>query len=280
MQLLPSKQLSNLVKHYLFLESKTKSIKKFRMFTDGNSGMVFSFKNRLISKVVSLNNTDYLPDSFVYGQINSFKNLFCFDETSLLIVVFHPHGLNQLLGIPAYELIDEIIDLRTLFGADGDELTNRLYESTTVPDRIQLIESFLTRISKDNIIKSQQIVKSSIDYIITCGGLGSVNQLVDFTGYTRRSIDRKFMEIIGVPPKKLSNIIKLNTYLKELRDHPKSKLTDLAFKVGYYDHSHAFKEFKKSTGITPLQYVANFNALALNLLEFPNPPHQDDYEKS
>jgi len=67
-----------------------------------------------MARINTLNATDELPDAFIYGQINTFKNLFSFDKTSLLIVVFHPHGLNQLLGIPAHELMDEIIDLQSL----------------------------------------------------------------------------------------------------------------------------------------------------------------------
>ena len=269
MQLPPSKQLSNLVKHYLYVESQTASIKRFRLFTDGNTGMVFSFKNRLIAKINTFNATDELPDAFIYGQINTFKNLFCFDETALLIVVFHPHGLNQLLGIPANELVDEVIDLQSVSGAEGSRLTDRLFDCDNIPDRIKLIETFLIKLSKNNIARSQQIVLSSIHHIVTYGGLKSVNELAHYTGYTSKSIDRKFMEIVGIPPKRFSNIIKQNIYLKGLRDGPKDKLTDLAFKVGYYDHSHAFKEFRKNTGVTPIQYVGNFDALALNLLEFP-----------
>jgi len=222
-----------------------------------------------MAKVNTVNATDELPDAFIYGQINTFKNLFCLDRTALLIVVFHPHGLNQLLGIPANELVDEIIDLQSLSGAEGAVLTDRLFECTAIHERIQLIETFLIQLSKNNTARSQQIVLSSIHHIVTYGGLMSVNKLVHYTGYTSKSIDRKFMEIIGIPPKRFSNIIKQNIYLKGLRDGPKNKLTDLAFKVGYYDHSHAFKEFRKNTGVTPVQYVGNFNALALNLLEFP-----------
>ena len=269
MQLPPSKQLSNLVKHYLYVESQTTSIKTFRLFTDGNTGMVFSFRNRLIAKINTLNATDELPDAFIYGQINTFKNLFSVDKTSLLIVVFHPHGLNQLLGIPAHELMDEIIDLRSLYGAEGSIVMDRLSGCNNIPERIQLIEAFLIRLSKNHIARSQQIVLSSIHRIVTCGGLMTVNQLAHYTGYTSKSIERKFLEIVGLPPKRFANTIKQNIYLKGLRDGPKDKLTDLAFKVGYYDHSHAFKEFKKNTGVTPVQYVGNLKALALNLLEFP-----------
>lgn len=265
MQVLPSKHLSFLVKHYLFIESTTKDIKKLRLFSDGHAGIVFSFKNRLVSGADTLN----LPVSFVYGQIDGFKDILCFDQTSLLIIVLHPHGLNQLLGIPASELINEVIDLRFLFGQSGEEVTNRLLERVKPEERIKIIESFLISISDRIRYDVQPLVLSSIDFIINQGGLTSVEQLARYTGTTRKNIDRKFMESIGIPPKRFSNIIKLNVYLKGIRDRQNDKLTDLAYEVGYYDYSHVFKDFKKITGVTPPEYAGNFNALALNLLEFP-----------
>lgn len=270
MQLQPSKQLSNLVKHYLVIENQTSCMKAFRLFTDGNDGIVFSFKSRLATEIGRFKQPDYLPEAFVYGQINTFKTIYCVDHTALLIVVFHPHGLNQLLGIPADELIDEIIDLRLLFGAAGAELTERLQACTSVRDRIELIESFLISVSKHRAAESQQIVLAAVNYIMRNEGLISVNQLAAYTGYTGKTMERKFMEIIGLPPKRFSNIIRQNVYLKGLRDSSTVNLSDLAYRAGYYDHSHAFREFKRNTGVTPGQYVGNVAALALNLLELPD----------
>ncbi|WP_158795516.1 DUF6597 domain-containing transcriptional factor [Pedobacter sp. L105] len=269
MQVLPSKPLSHLIKHYLFVESNTRNIKKFRLFPDGNTGIVFSFHNKLISGSSTFNQVDYLPDSLVYGQINSFKDIFCINETSLLIIVFHPHGLHQFLGIPANELIDKIIDLKTLFGSAGSEVTEQLQESQSLQQRIKIIESFLTQLLKGHTLKIQPIVIASVDFIVNHQGLASVNQLVSYTGYSGKSIERKFMETIGIFPKQFSKIVRLNMYLKDLRDNKNKKILDMAYANGYYDHSHAYKDFKKITGVTQRQYIGEFNALALNLLEFP-----------
>ena len=48
MQVLPSKDLLPYIKHYLFIKSEGESIKKLRLFTDGNTGIVFTFNNNLI----------------------------------------------------------------------------------------------------------------------------------------------------------------------------------------------------------------------------------------
>lgn len=246
MQVLPSKPLSHLIKHYLFVESNTKNVKKFRLFPDGNTGIVFSFHNKLISGFSSFNQIDYLPYSFVYGQIKSFKDIFCINETSLLIIVFYPQGLYQLLGIPANELIDEIIDLRNLFGAAGEEITDKLFESKLLEDRIKIIESFLLQLLKVHVYKVHPLLLASVDFIVNRQGLVSIKQLMDCTGYSSKSIERKFMETVGIFPKQFSKIVKLNLYLKGLRDKQNKNILDIAYANGYYDHSHASKDFKKN----------------------------------
>lgn len=70
MQILPSKELLPYIRHYLFLRSDGKCIKKLRLFTDGNTGIVFTFRNNLISNYKNHELPDYLPNTFVYGQLD------------------------------------------------------------------------------------------------------------------------------------------------------------------------------------------------------------------
>lgn len=269
MQISPSRELSKLIKHYLFLESNSRNIKQFRLFPDGNTGIVFSLKNKLISELSPLQSIDYLPNSFIYGQIDHYKNIFCEGEISLLIIVLHPNGLNLLLGKPANELINQIIDICDLFGVVGKDVTDQLFECKSIENRIKIVESFITKIYKYNLDDTQQLVSYCMEHIVTRQGLSSVKQLEDITGYTRKSLERKFKETIGIHPKKFSNIIQLNFYLKNLRDKPTNKFSEQAYGAGYFDHAYAAKQCKKITGLTPIQYTTEFSALALNLLEFP-----------
>lgn len=270
MQIQPSKQLSKLVKHYLFIESNTRGDKKFQLFSDGNNGIVFSFKNRLSTNVYNSSKLYSLPHAFLYGHISTFRNVFSTGDIKLLIVVFHPYTANQLLGIPANNLTDEIIELKDLFGSESDDLTDKLFECQTAYNQINLIESFLLKIFSKNQYAIQPMIMTSIELIQQNHGLISLEQLVNLTGYSKSGIERKFMESIGMHPKTYSNIVKLNIYLKILRDEQDVKIIRAAYDAGYYDHSHAFKFFKRITGITPSQYAQKLNPLALNLLEYPN----------
>jgi len=266
MQILPSKELLPFIKHYLFLESEGTSIKKLRLFSDGNTGVVFSFKSSLISDAKNDGSLNCFPNSFVYGQITEFKDLYLVSEASLIIVVFQPSGINLLMGIPADELRDNIIRTEELFGWQGVKLQEKLSEQANFKERLKLLNTFFTELIAKKSFTNQTLIQASLNFIIKNRGVISINQLVKYTGYTERHIERKFSEAIGLNPKKFSSIIKLHSFLGYLKENPKN-FTVIAYEAGYSDQSHLIKEFKKYTGMTPTEYVNIADKLTINFVE-------------
>ena len=75
MQILPSKELFPFIKHYLFLESKSIDMKILRLFSDGNTGIVFSLKNNLTLDLNNDNVLERLPNSFYMDRLLSLSGL-------------------------------------------------------------------------------------------------------------------------------------------------------------------------------------------------------------
>jgi hypothetical protein len=75
MQLAPSPSLSHIVKHYLVLEREEDVHLNYRLFSDGNPGLVFHFKNPLIQYGDSNLTENVQPRSFIYGQITHYNDL-------------------------------------------------------------------------------------------------------------------------------------------------------------------------------------------------------------
>eukprot|EP01132_Coremiostelium_polycephalum_P015192 gene15192-18370_t len=266
MQILPSLPLSPYIRHYLFLDSDDPGIKKLRLFSDGSTGLVFSFKNRLRSEEKKATEQNFLPGSFLYGQLENYRNLYSGGKTALLIVVFHPHGIRQLLGIPAQELQGQIIPIEFLFGPAGKELQDSLSESK-IPQLIPILESFLLKLAAKNH-SSPSFIEASVQLIVQTRGQLSSEQLSRFTGYQERQIERKFAEYIGLSPKKFCSIIRLHDFIKQLRNTlPNHHFTTMGYSSGYYDQSHQIREFKKITGLTPSQYQNAGTTLAVNFLK-------------
>lgn len=267
MQVSPSITLSPYIKHYLFLDNKETAIQKLRLFSDGNTGIVFSLKSKLIAKINTNEVKDYLPASFVYGQLNHFRDIYYESEISLVIVVFQPNGIHQLLGIPANEFQNSIIDIDNVLGQKGLDFQGKLSEQVNNHIRIELLNAFFETLVARKTISNQSIIHSSLDFITATKGLFSVKQLVEYTGYTERHLERKFNECIGLNPKKFGNVIRLHHFLKLLKDKTDdTNLTTICYDAGFSDQSHLIKEFKKHTGITPKEYLNNTGKLTNNLI--------------
>ena len=267
MQVSPSKELAPYIKHYLFLDNKETAIQKLRLFSDGNTGIVFSLKSKLIAEINNNEIKNYLPNSFLYGQLNSFKDIYYENEITLVIIVFQPNGIYQLLGIPAHEFRDSIIGTDVILGQKGLDLQEKLSEYNN-QGKIELLNQFFRKLSDKKPVSSPLIINSSLDFIIARKGLFSVKQLVDYTGYTERHLERKFKECIGLNPKKFGNVIRLHHFLKLLKDKADdTNLTAICYDAGFSDQSHLIKEFRKHTGITPKEYLFTSGKLTNNLIK-------------
>ncbi|MGZ5220708.1 MAG: helix-turn-helix domain-containing protein, partial [Chitinophagaceae bacterium] len=64
-------------------------------------------------------------------------------------------------------------------------------------------------------------------------------------------MERKFVSAIGLSPKQLSRVVRLQATLKMLEQQNFGSLTSLAYENGYYDQAHFIKDFKEFTGTSP-----------------------------
>lgn len=265
MQIFPSKGLLPYIKHYLFLESAGNNIRKIRLFSDGNTGMVFCLKERIFS----IESSDFLPHSFIYGQISKFKDLYLRNEASFIIAVFQPDGLYKLLGLSAHELKEKIISADDIFGSQGFLFHNKLIILHKLEDRLNALNRFFYESASKRTLRNQVLISASLNFITTHKGVVTIPQLIKHTGYTERHIERAFRESIGISPKKFGNIVKLLSFLKLLKNKSSQNyLTTMCYDSGYFDQSHLIREFKKYTGITPTEYLNDTNRLAINFMEF------------
>lgn len=263
MQIPPFDILKDIIKHYLFLESNGFEPQTLRLFSDGNTGIVFNSNNNLSLEF----DKNILPSSFLYGQITQFKDIQSSKNLSLIIVVFQPTGIKKLLGIPAFEIKDKIISLEHIFNKESNLIEERLKEAKSINDKLNILNIFFTRIALKVLKGKEDLVTESVNFIRKSKGQISSNQLEKFTGYSQRHIERLFLDSVGISPKHFANILKLHNFLQQLKNKKSNtNLIELDYQVGYSDQSHLIKEFKKITGFTPTSYQNNVNKLAINFV--------------
>jgi AraC-like DNA-binding protein len=265
MQISPPDILSPFIKHYLFLESGANYVQKLRLFSDGNTGMVFCLNDSRIS----IDNSSNLPHSFLYGQISDFKDLYVINNATFIIVVFQPDGLYKLLGISANELKNNIISVHDVFGEKGALLHERLINISRLEFQIRTLNRFFYDQSIQHMHSNHHLLSTALNFISMGKGNVTIEELVRQTGYSERHIERIFSECIGVSPKQFGGIVKLHSFLKLLEvKSNETNITQLCYEAGYFDQSHLIRAFRKYTGITPTEYLNCPNRLAINFMEF------------
>ena len=163
---------------------------------------------------------------------------------------FHPNGFLPFADISIKEMENTAVPLEKLFGKEGCDIEEKILGANSVKERIYLIETFLLKkLTRSETI--DHIVRSTVDTIMTGNGQLSIEEISKQTKIHRRQLERKFSLTIGLSPKQLSKIIRLQVALKIILTGEVKDLTSLAYDNNFYDQSHFIKDFRDLVGITP-----------------------------
>jgi AraC-like DNA-binding protein len=260
--IIPGQDLRAFVKCYWTLESsKETKTEKQRIVPDGCMEMIFHYGD--LFRQYTDNETFLIqPKCFVFGQITSPLDIEPTGEIGIFAVRFYPEGFTPFASIPVKQMENKAVPLQELFGDEGLELEKAMLAARK-EDRVKIVEAFLLGklISREAV---DRVARSSVELIMHLNGQLSVDELSDYLKINRRQLERKFSSVIGLSPKQLSKIIRLQTTLKMLADKQFTSLTAVAYEGDYYDQAHFIKDFKEFTGMSPKNfYVDNLKMSSL-----------------
>lgn len=194
-----------------------------------------------------------LPRCFLIGQLTRPFEVGPTGKTGTFFVRFHPDGFLPFAPAPIRTMENAAIPLEVLFGDEGKDLEQQIMNARATPERITVIEAFLlnrlTDAKADNFL-----VKASVETILKAKGHPSIDEISNLMNINRRQLERKFSAMIGLSPKQLSKIARLQATLKLLRAKKTGSLTTLAYEGNYYDQAHFIRDFREFTGITPKEF--------------------------
>jgi AraC-like DNA-binding protein len=252
---LPQDELTAFVKCYWTLSAAAMAKEeRQRIVPDGCMEMIFHagdlYRQYLPDQTVITQ-----PKCFVFGQITQPLEIAATGETNIFAVRFHPEGCLPFINIPIREMDNKAVALDYLFGEQGKTLGERVCAAKNVTEQINLVENFLLQHIKNPEI-SDRIAALSVQTLLELKGQLSVDELADQVQVHRRQLERKFATIIGLSPKQLAKIIRLQATLKMMNERKFEHLTELAYENGYFDQAHFIKDFKEFTGVTPGEFYA------------------------
>jgi AraC-like DNA-binding protein len=266
MQFSSSNILKSIVRHYLFVDNDNDEHSNYHFFSDGNPGIVFHL-NTPLSQSNNPTVVQLQPRSFIYGQITNYNNITLNGRLSMLVVVLQPYGIHALLGVAAFELNNVIVKLTDVFGQDASDLEDKLLGALSINQLISYLEQFLIK-RLAAIYQVDQHLKDAVNIIYKNRGIVSIENLINTLPITERQLERKFKHYIGSSPKKFTDTIRFQFFLKSLQNNSFNKsLTEIIYAHGFYDQAHLNNYFKINTGLTPMQYKAKYNPFVINFIQ-------------
>ncbi len=262
----PHPDLSAIVKCYWTLEVPgDMEAPKQRIIPDGCIEMCFILGEG-VKRFTS--DTDYIiqPRTMVFGQITKPYFVQPTGYVNTFAVRFYPYGFANIIDVPIHELADTETPLTMLFDPEAvRDLELKMVEAASTEVRIEAIESLLLdRLSKE--VVHENIVKSTVEALEQTKGKASIQSILKDDVSQRRSLERKFSKEVGISPKQLGKVIRLQAALKMMLHNQEEKLTQVAYENEYYDQAHFTKDFKDLTGINPKSYFDDDQMILSSLI--------------
>lgn len=255
----PHLHLASLISCYWTLEVPADhNSQKQRIVPDGCIEMAFILGDD-IKRYTSGNQFILQPRAMVLGQTIEPFYIEPTGYVNTFAIRFYPYGFANFVTEPIKNLANKETPLGLLFDATiASELEQKIIKAKDAEERIDIVEEFfLERLNDQSTVEN--IVKRTVDALLLAKGNTSIKTILQEDLSKRRQLERKFVKQIGVSPKQLGKLIRLQTALKMLINKEEESLTSIAYKSEYYDQSHFIKDFKELTGTNPKEFLGNEN---------------------
>jgi AraC-like DNA-binding protein len=186
-------------------------------------------------------------------------------RVDLIGVRFHTARAGVVFGTPMSALTSRMIDADTVL-ADVRGLADRLVElpvARRVPELARTFEARCTRVDAWRM----QTVESAVALIRARHGAISVERAAAAVGVSRRHLERRFREDVGLGVKQVARIVRVQSVLALLGRAPAMGGAEVAARFGYSDQAHLIHECRELTGVTPARLRAGGRSLSAMMRE-------------
>lgn len=225
-----------------------------RILPDGCAELILNFADPIVQ--VSRGPVRQPPLMFV-GQITGPFRVRPSGRVDLLGIRFRPGGAAALTKVPQHELVDQGVPLTDVAGDAAGRLAP-VFDADDDRERIDRAEAALQR----SLGRGRTAVSESADAIVRAWGRIPVGHLAAATGMGRRQLERRFLDEVGVSPKRLARISRFQRVFRAMERNG-TAWTRVAMECGYFDSSHLVRDFHEFAGDAPSRAAAELDELTL-----------------
>jgi AraC-like DNA-binding protein len=218
---------------------------------DGHHELIFHLQENAASRKTDTYHWSTEPTAFFAGQTLQSYSLQLAPGAILYGIRFYPHTLAPFFDLPAAMLTDQLLSI--------DDIPTAAILRSCITDNAQTTFSRLERMLYSRIAALQpsgsfEYVDAAVAAILRHNGHIKIDALIHRTGISVKHLDNSFKKFVGITPKTLCNIVRLNHFIRYKERHLSKSLTECAYEAEFYDQSHLIKLFRTFTGKSPKAY--------------------------
>lgn len=236
------------LKHYIkyFAVSENEVEREYKVFP--STGLVIGFQYRGQLSNLKDDTEDKLTAAGITGISDSYNTFRNSAGIGTILVYFTETGFAHFASHPAHELFNMSISLENVFDRNSvSEMEEKLSNTRTDKQRIQIVESFLLSQLKD--IQTDKLIIEAVKIIYQTKGTIRIKELNEKLFISQSPFEKRFRKLVGTTPKKFASIVRFNTVVDSLGNT--RSLTDICYDNNFFDQAHFIKDFKQYTGDTP-----------------------------
>ncbi|MDA8018061.1 MAG: helix-turn-helix domain-containing protein [Thermoanaerobaculia bacterium] len=174
---------------------------------------------------------------------------------------FRPGGALPFLHDRIDLFRSQTVDLEDLIGRECTDLIGKLAGAEHAPGRMDVLEEWLA-----GRMRPLPATHLTVDRAIALLGTGESRihgaALAAAAGCSRRTLERRFRERVGLGPGALRRILRLQSVLLHLERRPWLSWAEIAVESGYCDQAHLVRDFRRYTGMKPTDWRGEETGMA------------------
>jgi AraC-like DNA-binding protein len=171
-----------------------------------------------------------------------------------------PRGARALLGLPAAALAQGVWPLDDVAGSPrARELIESLAAAPGPAERVQVLDRVLARWAVDDRCPADgcpAAVDATWRLLTGSAGSVSVTDIAGQVGLGRRQLSQIVRAELGLTPKTVARILRFSQAGRYLRSGRTTSLAETAAVCGYYDQAHLTNDWRRLSGCTPGEWIA------------------------
>src|SRR5262245_58063523 len=194
------------------------------------------------------------PGAVVSGPYSNFFVIDPLVHASIIGVHFRPGGAVPIFGLPACELADAHIDLRSLWGPAAPELRERLCTAATPARRFAVLEEVLLRHLRRSKAR-HGAMPIALDAFEQANAAVKVRDVARRVGLSQRRFIQICTAQVGLTPKLYGRVRRFQRVRELVRNATEPDWAALAVACGFFDQSHLIHDFQEFSGLCPTDYL-------------------------